>query len=140
MGKKKISLTIEEELWDDANHRIKNKSKFVETALRSYLYGDVSEEEEIVEEIEDLTSQLEILKVKLCALRESRRKSLTDDESFEAPMMTLNRLYGALGYVGENQIKKFARIHNVDERSLKKHIVKKGWKIMPFAEVNKNLK
>ena len=139
MAKKKISLTIDEELWDDANHRIKNKSKFVEKVLKSYLYGDTSEEEELVEEIENLTSQLEILKGRLCSLREARKKSLTNDESFEAPMMTLSRLHDALGYVGDNQIKKFARIHNVDERSLKKHIVDRGWKIMPFAELNQNL-
>ena len=139
MVKKKISLSIDEEIWEDANHRISNKSKFFEGVLQSFLYGDITEEQELIQEIEDLNSQLECLQGKLCALRESRKNRMGDETHFDAPMVTLTRFYDKFGCVGNNQIKQYARIHEVDYVSLKSYVKRKGWKIIPFLEANQNL-
>lgn len=138
--KKKVSISIDENIWEDAKVRISNRSKFIEECLSSFLYGDMSEEKEIITEMEELNSKLEALQGKLCALRESRKKSEENEELFEAPMISINRLHDRLGCIGKNQIKKFAKIHQVSYGALLKYVERNGLNITEFMEYNKNLK
>ena len=137
--KKKVSISISEELWCEASKRIPNKSKFIEDILASYLFGDISEEQELLNEIEEEKSKLESLQSRLCALRESKRNDKKLQKSFDAPMVSIERIYSKTGVIGENQILEFARIHNVNPNQLLTFVKKKDWNIVKFMEYNKNL-
>lgn len=137
--KKKVSISISEYIWSEASKKIPNKSKFIEDILESYLFGDISEEQELLNEIEEEKSKLESLQTRLCALRESKKNNQELIKSFDAPMVSIERIHNKVGAIGENQILEFARIHDVNSSQLLTFVKKKGFKIVKFLEYNQNL-
>ena len=133
--KKKVSISIDPVLWDEAGVKIPNRSAFIEEQLELYLANDLSEEKEVLELIDEKNAELSVLEGKLCKLREARLKKVKDVDIFDAPMVSINRLHSKLGHVGKNQIKMFAKNNDVPYDALLQYVVDLGLNIVNFAEV-----
>ena len=133
--KKKVSISIDADLWDEAGVKIPNRSAFIEEQLELYLANDLSEEKEVLELIDEKNAELSILEGKLCKLREARLKKVKDVDIFENPMVSINRVHSKLGHVGKNQIKMFAKRNEVPYDALLQHVEGLGFNIVNFAEV-----
>lgn len=139
--KRKVGITIDPEIWDEAGLKIPNRSEFIEDQFRIYLGIDNTEERELISLIEDKNAELSVLEGKLCKLREKRLGGIDDLDSdldlFSAPMVSLGRLHEGMGFVGKNQIKRFAKKHDVPYDALLEHVVNEGFVVKEFGEVPK---
>ena len=97
--KKKVSISIDPNVWAEAKLKLGNCSAFIEEQLNTYLRNDLSEERELLKLIEEKNAELSILEGKLCKLREARLTKINQLDIFEAPMISLNRLHDGLGHV-----------------------------------------
>lgn len=136
-NKKKVSISIDPDIWEDAKIKLGNCSNFIESQLEMYLSNDLSEEREVLKLIEEKNAELSVLEGKLCKLREARLSKVDEMNIFEAPMVSINRIHGNLGYVGKNQIKRFASRNEVPYDALLDHVVNEGLNVVNFAEVGK---
>lgn len=135
--KKKVSISIDPEIWENAKLKLDNCSAFIEEQLDVYLSNDLTEERELLKLIEEKNAELSILEGKLCKLREARLSKVNDMDIFEAPMVSLNRLHSGLGCIGKNQIKIFANKNNVPYDALLDHVISSGLNVVNYAEVAK---
>lgn len=135
--KKKVSISIDPNVWAEAKLKLGNCSAFIEEQLNTYLRNDLSEERELLKLIEEKNAELSILEGKLCKLREARLTKINQLDIFEAPMISLNRLHDGLGHVGKNQIKAFAHKNDVPYDALLEHVIDSGLNVVNFAEVAK---
>lgn len=136
-NKKKVSISIDPDIWEDAKIKLGNCSNFIESQLEMYLSNDLSEEREVLKLIEEKNAELSVLEGKLCKLREARLSKVDEMNIFEAPMVSINRIHGNLGYIGKNQIKRFASRNEVPYDALLDHVVNEGLNVVNFAEVGK---
>lgn len=136
-NKKKVSISIDPDIWEDAKIKLGNCSQFIESQLEMYLGNDLSEEREVLKLIEEKNAELSVLEGKLCKLREARLSKVDDMNIFEAPMVSIRRIHGNLGHVGKNQIKRFANQNDVPYDALLEHVVSEGLRVVNFAEVRK---
>lgn len=134
-NKKKVSISIDPDIWEDAKIKLGNCSNFIESQLEMYLSNDLSEEREVLKLIEEKNAELSVLEGKLCKLREARLSKVDEMNIFEAPMVSINRIHGNLGYIGKNQIKRFASRNEVPYDALLDHVVNEGLNVVNFAEV-----
>lgn len=134
-NKKKVSISIDPDIWEDAKIKLGNCSNFIESQLEMYLSNDLSEEREVLKLIEEKNAELSVLEGKLCKLREARLSKVDEMNIFEAPMISINRIHGNLGYVGKNQIKRFASRNEVPYDALLEHVINEGLNVVNFAEV-----
>lgn len=136
-NKKKVSISIDPDIWEDAKIKLGNCSQFIESQLEMYLGNDLSEEREVLKLIEEKNAELSVLEGKLCKLREARLSKVDDMNIFEAPMVSIRRIHGNLGHVGKNQIKRFANQNDVPYDALLEHVINEGLRVVNFAEVRK---
>lgn len=134
-NKKKVSISIDPDIWEDARSKLGNCSNFIESQLEMYLGNDLSEEREVLKLIEEKNAELSVLEGKLCKLREARLSKVDEMNIFEAPMISINRIHVNLGYVGKNQIKRFASRNEVPYDALLEHVINEGLNVVNFAEV-----
>lgn len=132
-NKKKVSISIDPDIWEDAKIKLGNCSNFIENQLEMYLGNDLSEEREVIKLIEEKNAELSVLEGKLCKLREARL-SKVEMNIFEAPMVSINRIHVNLGHVGKNQIKRFASRNEVPYDALLEYVIKEGLNVVNFAE------
>lgn len=136
-NKKKVSISIDPDIWEDAKIKLGNCSNFIESQLEMYLSNDLSEEREVLKLIEEKNAELSVLEGKLCKLREARLSKVDEMNIFEAPMISINRIHGNLGHIGKNQIKRFASRNEVPYDALLDHVINDGLNVVNFAEVGK---
>lgn len=134
-NKKKVSISIDPDIWEDAKIKLGNCSNFIESQLEMYLGNDLSEEREVLKLIEEKNAELSVLEGKLCKLREARLSKVDEMNIFEAPMVSINRIHGNLGYIGKNQIKRFASRNEVPYDALLEYVINEGLNVVNFAEV-----
>ena len=134
-SKKKVSISIDPDVWDEAKAKLPNRSEFIQTQIELYLGNDLSEEREILRLIEEKNAELSVLEGKLCKLREARLSRVVELDIFEAPMKSLSRLHSNLGMVGKNQIKTFAKKNDVPYDALLEHVMGEGFNVVNYAEV-----
>lgn len=134
-NKKKVSISIDPDIWEDAKIKLGNCSNFIESQLEMYLGNDLSEEREVLKLIEEKNAELSVLEGKLCKLREARLSKVDEMNIFEAPMVSINRIHGNLGHIGKNQIKRFASRNEVPYDALLEHVINDGLNVVNFAEV-----
>lgn len=135
--KKKVSISVDADLWNEAGEKIPNRSAFIEEQLELYLSNDLSEEKEVLELIDEKNAELSILEGKLCKLREARLSKVKDVNIFDAPMVSINRIHGKLGEIGKNQIKRFAKSNDVPYDALLEYVVGCGLNVVNYCEVGK---
>ena len=135
--KKKVSISIDANLWDEAGEKIPNRSAFIEEQLELYLANDLSEEKEVLDLIDEKNTELSILEGKLCKLREARLSKVKSINIFEAPMVSINRIHDKLGMIGRNQIKRFAKGNEVPYDALLEHVLEEGLNVVNYCEVGK---
>lgn len=134
-NKKKVSISIDPDIWEDAKIKLGNCSNFIESQLEMYLGNDLSEEREVLKLIEEKNAELSVLEGKLCKLREARLSKVDEMNIFEAPMVSINRIHGNLGHIGKNQIKRFASRNEVPYDALLEYVINEGLNVVNFAEV-----
>lgn len=134
-NKKKVSISIDPDIWEDAKIKLGNCSNFIESQLEMYLSNDLSEEREVLKLIEEKNAELSVLEGKLCKLREARLSKVDEMNIFEAPMVSINRIHGNLGHIGKNQIKRFASRNEVPYDALLEYVINEGLNVVNFAEV-----
>ncbi|MBQ6219662.1 MAG: hypothetical protein IJH63_00950 [Methanobrevibacter sp.] len=138
--KKKVSISIDSEVWEDAGKKIPNRSEFIEKILKYYLDNVCMDEQLIIKNIGKLNAELSVLETRLLNIRKNRLSKIDEKDIFEAPMVTINRLHEGLGEIGKNQIEKFAKQYDVSYDELLEHIESLDYNIVNYAEPNRNLK
>ena len=137
MGKKTVTITIDENIWELAKDKLPcSRSEFFENQVKLYLDID-DPEAKIVEKISKKENEINVLKDKLCTIRREKQLKLEASDVFDDAMITINRLHDKLGCVGRNQIRTVARRCDVPSNELEKHIVSVGLTVVNFMEVPK---
>ena len=137
MGKKSVTITVEENIWELAKDKLPcSRSEFFENQIRLYLDID-DPEAKIVEKISKKENEINVLKDKLCTIRKEKQLKLEASNVFDNAMVTINRLHENLGCIGRNQIRTVARRCDVPANELEKHIISEGLTVVNFMEVPK---
>ena len=137
MGKKSVTITVDENIWELAKDKLPcSRSEFFENQIRLYLDID-DPEAKIVEKISKKENEINVLKDKLCTIRKEKQLKLEASNVFDNAMVTINRLHENLGCVGRNQIRTVARRCDVPANELEKHIISEGLTVVNFMEVPK---
>ena len=137
MGKKTVTITIDENIWELAKDKLPcSRSEFFENQVKLYLDID-DPEAKIVEKISKKENEINVLKDKLCTIRKEKQLRLEASNVFDEAMVTINRLHDSHGCIGRNQIRNVARRCDVPANELEKHILSEGLTVVNFMEVPK---
>ena len=137
MGKKSVTITIDEHLWLLAKDKLPcSRSEFFENQLRLFLDID-DPETKIVEKINKKENEINVLKDKLCNIRREKQLKLQSEEVFSNCMVAINRINNSLGKVGKNQIRNIAHQNNVPYLDLENYVKDLGYELVNFLEVPK---
>ena len=130
--KKQRCINISDDVWLRLTEEVNgSNSATIEHLLRLYL-DEGDEEAELMKLAEKQQRELDITLAKLCDIREKKRKRKKQDSLYDAPLVTINRIYDKLGFVGKNQIIQIAKQHNLDEDLLIDKCVKSNIKVVKF--------
>jgi len=136
MPKKTVNITLDEHIWDLAKDVLGNRSAWIEKQLRIAL-NEEDDEAQIMKKIQKKENEVNVLKDKLCKLREKKAKQLQVDGIFDKSMVSINRIHSKLGFVGKNQIRKIAKVNDVPSRELIDFCLEQGLNLVEFYEVPK---
>ena len=126
MVKKQRCINISDDVWNRLNTEVDmSNSQVIERLLRIYL-DESDEEAELMKLAEKQQHDLDITLSKLCEIRERKKNQKKNGTLFDSAMVSINRIYEKLGYVGKNQIKNIAKQNDVSSIELEEHIKDKG--------------
>jgi len=136
MPKKTVNITIDEHIWDLARDILGNRSAWIEKQLRIAL-NEEDDETKIMKKIQKKENEINVLKDKLCKLRERKANQLKVVGLFDKSMISINRMHSKLGAIGKNQIRRIAKVNDVPSVELINYCEEKGLNIVEYLEVPK---
>ena len=136
MPKKTVHITIDEHIWDLAGDIIGNRSAWIEKQFRIAL-NEEDDETQIMKNIQKKENEINVLKDKLCKIREQKSKQLQVIGLFDNAMVSINRIHSKLGFVGKNQIRRIAKANDVPAMELINLCIDKGLNLVEYYEVPK---
>lgn len=137
MGKGNHCVTIDDNKWEALAGVVNgSRSAWIERQIDIVLNID-DEEAKLIQEIENLDNKLNVAKDKLCQIRKAKKERLEAATVFDECMVPLNRLHENLGCIGRNQIRIFARKHDVPALELEEHCIDQGLNVVNYMEVPK---
>ena len=136
MAKKVYSVSLDPEVWELATQRIDGSlSGFIQKQLE--VACRVTDEITVLEkEIHEKENELIALRTKLCSLKDDGIKKESSND-LEVAMKTMHNIMTSHGYVGKNQIRNIADLHNLSAITLLGECKAQGIVIREFFEPNK---
>lgn len=137
MEKVRKCISIEESIWERAGKELPmSRSAFIENQLRRYL-NEEDDESKILQDLAKCREKENILKEKLCVIRERKKAKIEEEDSFSRAMNTLHRVYEAQrGIVGRNQIVRIARHNNVSPDEVEDFLREREYYIVNFFDAS----
>lgn len=137
MAKVRKCISIEETTWERAGKELPMpRSAFIENMLRSYL-NEEDDESKIIQDLAKYREKENVLKEKLCAIRERKKAKIEEEDSFSSAMNTLHRIYETQGdIVGKNQIVRIARHNNVSPDEVEDFLREREYNIVNFFDAS----
>lgn len=138
MGDKiEIKLSVDKMLWENAQDDLDmSPNLFFEYALTMYIFND-DEYSKLFRKGAKLYSELDRIKDKMFNLEKNNRNNVSNEESYNTAMITVNRIYNELGYIGKNQLRKIANQNNLNHSDLIKYVERNGYKVTNFGDIPK---
>ena len=137
MEKVRKCISIEEAIWERAGKELPmSRSAFIENQLRRYL-NEEDDESKIIQDLAKCREKENVLKEKLCAIRERKKAKIEEEDSFSRALNTLRRVYETQGgLVGKNQIVRIARHNNVSPDEVEDFLREREYNIVNFFEAD----
>jgi len=134
MKKSRCQVTIDKNIWELAKDKLPvSRSEFFENQLKLFLNIE-DDESKILRDIEKKNNEINVLKDKLCRIREEKKNHISDEDRFNKPLEVLNDAFNRVGLVGRNMINSIANHNNVSADELEKRCLDCGMKIVNFYE------
>ena len=111
--KKKITITIDYDLYEAANVKYKNVSGRINELLSMDLYGS-DEKAELVERLHNLQIEEKSITKRLCELEKEEVKVQAEETNKEAVLQWVKEVYQRNGVVGLNKLKQECKRHHVN--------------------------
>lgn len=136
-NKKTVAFNCDKDIWDLAKDKLPvSRSQFIENQLKMAI-GLEDEETEIVKQINKKQREINVLKDRLCTVREikHKEKKLINKEStsLDIAFNVVERIDQRLGYIGINKIGQIAKQFEVDKEELRDLCVAGGIDIVQFS-------
>ena len=137
MAKVRKCISVDEYIWERSGKELPmSRSAFIENQLRSYL-NEEDDESKIIQDLAKCRETENILKEKLCAIRERKKAKIEEEDSFSRAMNTLHRVYETQGgRVGRNQIVRIARHNNVSPDEVEDFLREREYNIVNFCDAS----
>ena len=132
-GKITVTITIDKEVYEQAQKTLEDIDDYIELRLREYLRDPFSDEVKILGLIQEKYTELTVLEDRLVEARKYRLSEITDESIYDKVMPSIQRIHDHHGYIGKNQIKKFAKRENIPYDSLLRHIRECGLEVMNYS-------
>lgn len=132
-----VSFTCDKNIWDLAGNKLHtSRSEFLETQLKMAI-GLKDEETEIVKKINKKQSEINVLKDRLCTIRENKKqeKLIVNNgvESLDLAFKVAERTHERLKHIGMNRIELIAKQFEVEKDDLRDLCVERGFEIVQFS-------
>lgn len=135
--KQGCKVYMNQDVWEEMGLRFGNKrSQQIEDLCINFLNMEDDTERELVNQITEYKQKLEVAETRLCKLREKKHEKQKIDKNYDEPLESLSRFQVANGFVGKNQIKSFAKRHNLSYEVLFDKCVEAGFKIENYGGYN----
>lgn len=135
MVKIRRNISIDEDVWELAKSKISEPlSCYIQKQLEIACRLD-NQKAEIEKELHEKEQEVIALRSQLCKLEKEDKLKRESKSNFDDCMTPIYRIHSKYGKVGENQISRIARAHDVDENELIKFCNVKGLDVVELFEL-----
>ena len=131
----RTTIWISKSIWDTAGSVLNSRNAFIEDQLKRAI-GASDEEDKIIKHIESKKQELDVLKNKLCDLRNAKKQRKlnlgVDDDRLQNAIKVLTRMYEVANVIGENQIKDISDKWDIDYYLLLRKLTELKLSIVKF--------
>ncbi|MDZ4171455.1 MAG: hypothetical protein U1C19_04765 [Methanobacteriaceae archaeon] len=139
MTKDRVTITVDGDAWALFGTKFSNKSKMIDSFIKKAIDW-TDKEQECLDRIKKLQSELDHEKDNLCRIRELKKQRSVETGGYDKALEVLSRMNSVHGMVGKNTIKTMAQDRGLNFDVLLSKCVKEGFNIVNFWQVHKDTK
>ena len=134
---KKIELEIDEMLYNVAQQKLDmTLSEFLEYSLSMYIHQD-DEYSTLFKKGAKLQNDFNNIRKRMYELEKRYDENKDNQEYYDKAMITVDRIYSELGYIGKNQLNKIANQNNLNHVDLIHYVENLQYKVTNFGALPK---